>query len=126
MGRIIAEANEDNTCIDNYTCSHTMRCADSCTFLVPGGPMHRLVVLLLAFFVPAAAGAQTVAIAQISGTVHDESGGALPGVEVEVTQTTTGLTRFVITGESGDYVLPNLPVGPYKLVAKLPGFSTFE
>jgi hypothetical protein len=88
--------------------------------------MHRVVVLLLALLVPAAAAAQTVAIAQISGTVHDESGAALPGVEVEVTQPATGLTRFVITGERGDYVLANLPVGPYKLVAKLQGFSTYE
>ena len=88
--------------------------------------MHRSVVLLLALLVPAATAAQTVAIAQISGIVHDESGAALPGVEVEVTQSATGLTRFVITGERGDYVLPNLPVGPYKLVAKLQGFSTYE
>jgi hypothetical protein len=88
--------------------------------------MNRLVVLLLALAVPALASAQTVAIAQISGAVTDESGAALPGVEVEVTQTATGLVRFVITGERGEYVLPNLPVGPYKLVAKLQGFSTFE
>jgi hypothetical protein len=88
--------------------------------------MHRLVALLLALAVPALAAAQTVAIAQISGVVTDESGAALPGVEVEVTQTATGLTRFVITGDRGDYVLANLPVGPYKLVAKLQGFSTYE
>ena len=59
--------------------------------------------------------AQTVAVAQLSGTVLDESGGALPGVEVTITQTDTGMTRFVITGEKGDYVFTNLPVGPYKL-----------
>jgi hypothetical protein len=34
--------------------------------------------------------AQTVAIAQISGVVSDESNAALPGVEVQVTQTATG------------------------------------
>ena len=78
------------------------------------------------FSVPVAAAAQTVAIAQISGVVTDESGAALPGVEVEATQTATGLSRFVITGDRGDYVLANLPIGPYKLVAKLQGFSTFE
>src|SRR5262245_58919519 len=59
--------------------------------------------------------AQTVAIAQISGVVTDESGAALPGVEVQLTQTATAATRFVITDERGAYVLPNLPVGPYTL-----------
>jgi Carboxypeptidase regulatory-like domain len=88
--------------------------------------MHRLVVLLLILALPSDTAAQTVAIAQISGVVSDESGAALPGVEVQVKQTTTGLTRFVITGERGDYVLPNLPVGPYELEAKLQGFSTYQ
>src|SRR6266496_3151096 len=88
---------------------------------------RRLIVLWMAVLLaPAAAFAQTVAVAQLSGTVLDESGGALPGVEVTVTQTDTGMTRFVITGEKGEYVFTSLPVGPYKLSAKLSGFSTFE
>jgi hypothetical protein len=88
--------------------------------------MPRLLALLLALALPTVALAQTVAIAQISGVVKDESGAALPGVEVQVTQTATGATRFVITGEGGEYVLPSLPTGPYKLEAKLQGFSTYE
>jgi Carboxypeptidase regulatory-like domain len=88
--------------------------------------MGRLLALILAIAFPTASAAQTVAIAQISGVVTDDSGGALPGVEVTVTQTSTGLTRFVITGSGGEYVLPSLPPGPYKLEAKLQGFSNFE
>ena len=84
--------------------------------------------LVLALTIGAAPGAlaQTVAMANLSGAVTDESGGALPGVEVTVTQTDTGLNRFVITNESGAYVFTNLPVGPYKLAAHLSGFSAFE
>jgi Carboxypeptidase regulatory-like domain len=66
------------------------------------------------------------ATAQISGTVHDQSDALLPGVEVKVTQTETGLERTVITNETGTYVLPNLPIGPYKLEASLGGFRTFS
>src|SRR5262245_33636344 len=73
-----------------------------------------------------AGSAQTVAIAQITGVVSDESGAALPGVEVAVTQVATGASRFVITDDRGEYVLANLPIGPYKLDAKLQGFSTYE
>jgi Carboxypeptidase regulatory-like domain len=83
-------------------------------------------VLLALLLLPLSGEAQTVAVAQLSGTVLDESGGALPGVEVTVTHTDTAMTRFVISNESGGYVFTNLPVGPYKLTAKLSGFSIFE
>src|SRR5712692_9258827 len=64
--------------------------------------------------------------AQVSGAVRDQSGAVLPGVEVKVTQTATGLARTVLTNETGSYVLPNLPVGPYRLEAGLPGFRAFS
>jgi Carboxypeptidase regulatory-like domain/TonB dependent receptor-like, beta-barrel len=63
--------------------------------------------------------------AQISGVVRDQSGAVLPGVEVTATQTDTGLVRNVVTNETGAYTMPNLPVGPYRLEAMLPGFTTF-
>ena len=62
--------------------------------------------------------------AQLSGTVKDQSGAVLPGVEVTATQTATGSKRSVVTNETGSYVLTNLPVGPYQLEATLPGFRT--
>src|SRR5206468_4575203 len=55
----------------------------------------------------------------------DQSGAVLPGVEIHVTQTDTGVTRDAITNETGSYVLPNLPIGPYRLEAALPGFRTY-
>src|SRR5215467_7795675 len=63
--------------------------------------------------------------AQISGTVSDSSGAVLPGVEITATQTDTGLSRMAVSNETGAYILPNLPVGPYRLEATLPGFRTF-
>ncbi len=57
------------------------------------GAIATLAVLLV---VVAAALAHTTA--QLAGIVTDESGGALPGVEVTVTQMNTAATRFVITG----------------------------
>jgi hypothetical protein len=65
------------------------------------------------------------ATAQISGTVKDQSGAVLPGVEVTATQTDTGISRSTVTNETGSYILPNLAVGPYRLEAALPGFRTF-
>src|SRR5512132_1779602 len=50
-----------------------------------------LVVLVLA----CAPSVYAQTVAQLSGTVVDESSGALPGVEVTATQTNTGASRFV-------------------------------
>ena len=65
------------------------------------------------------------ATAQLSGRVTDESGGVLPGVSVTVVQTDTGFTRSTVTDTSGTYVLPNLPIGPYRLEVMLAGFRTY-
>src|SRR5436853_5513635 len=63
--------------------------------------------------------------AQINGTVKDQSGAVLPGVEVTVTQTDTGLKRNAVTDETGSYILQNLPIGSCRLEAALPGFKTY-
>ena len=84
-----------------------------------------LVLAIALACAPRAVG-QTVAVAQLSGTVTDQSGAALPGANVTVTQTDTGMTRFVVSGANGDFVFTNLPVGPYKLTAKMSGFGAFE
>ena len=63
--------------------------------------------------------------AQISGTARDQSGAVLPGVEVTATQTETGIGRMTVTNETGAFALPNLPVGPYRMEATLPGFRTY-
>ena len=70
-------------------------------------------------------GAWAQTTAQVSGTVKDQSGAVLPGAEVTATQTETGFKRTVVTDETGSYLLTNLPVGPYRFEAGLPGFRTY-
>ena len=65
------------------------------------------------------------ATAQINGTVSDPSGAFIPGAQVTATQTATGISRSVLSNESGAYILPNLPVGPYRIEVSLMGFRTF-
>jgi len=84
---------------------------------------HGVGALFIVLLTCAAASAQ--ATGQLSGTVRDNSGGVLPGVTVTVTQTDTGLTRNVVTESGGTYVVPNLPTGPYKLEASLPGVRSY-
>jgi hypothetical protein len=66
--------------------------------------------------------AQT-ATGQITGTVRDSSGAAVPGAAVTVHSDLTGLTRTATSNASGDYSFPLLPVGAYSVRAELTGFS---
>ena len=62
--------------------------------------------------------------AQLNGRVADESGAVLPGVTVTITQTDTAFTRTTVTDETGNWLMPNLPIGPYRLEVSLQGFRT--
>jgi hypothetical protein len=71
----------------------------------------------------------TIALAQItsatlSGTIKDETGGVLPGVDVVVTNLDTALTRSVVTDAHGYFTVPGLAPGRYEARATLQGFST--
>ena len=68
--------------------------------------------------------AAQVTTATILGTVSDETGAVLPGVEITVLNQDTGLTRNVISDDRGSYRAVLLPVGPYEVRAELPGFQT--
>ncbi len=76
--------------------------------------MNRIGVCVLAGFLAliltsGAAWAQATS-AQISGTVKDQSGAVLPGVEITATQTATGAKRSTVSNETGNYVLASLPL----------------
>ena len=78
------------------------------------------VALVLCF----SAGLAQVTTGTISGTVTDETGGILPGVEVTVTHTDTNLNRSVVTDDEGRYIAPNLSLGNYEVQVGLTGFRT--
>src|SRR6266516_5604878 len=101
----------------------------SASFFKEEGEMNRIGVCVLAGFLAliltsGAAWAQATS-AQISGTVKDQSGAVLPGVEITATQTATGAKRSTVSNETGNYVLASLPLGPYMLQAELPGFKSY-
>ena len=82
--------------------------------------------VLLAVLVSAAVNANAQALyGSLLGNVTDETGAALPGAAVNITQRETNLVREVVTNETGSYNVPNLLPGTYQVDVKLPGFSTF-
>ncbi|MEQ1948102.1 MAG: carboxypeptidase regulatory-like domain-containing protein [Bryobacteraceae bacterium] len=86
--------------------------------------MKSLIKVLLACAVCCGA-AYGQAVSQIGGAVRDESGAVVPGVQVTATQTETGFKRTAETDDSGNYVLLNLPLGPYRLDAMKMGFRSY-
>lgn len=61
--------------------------------------------------------------ALLRGTVVDPSGAPLPDAQVTVTNTATGVSREVMTTGVGDYVVADLPYGPYEIVVVKQGFQ---
>jgi len=59
----------------------------------------------------------------IVGTVTDESGAAIPGATVTVTNVGTQETRTVQTNERGDYSVTALDIGVYEVAVTMDGFS---
>jgi len=49
----------------------------------------------------------------------------VPGAEVKATQTATGVARTVASGPDGSFVLPSLPIGPYRLEVTKEGFARY-
>lgn len=62
----------------------------------------------------------------ISGTITDQTGGAVPGAMVTVTDVDRGINRVLTTDASGAYSAPNLVPGKYKVRAEFKGFKAVE
>ncbi len=67
--------------------------------------------------------AQSETTGALAGQVSDPSGAALPGADVTVASSTTGLHRTVRTDESGRFSFPDLKPGPYLVEVKAQGFE---
>ena len=85
------------------------------------------VLSLLMFFItsPNLVHAQAVANAQLSGIVTDPSGAAISDAKITATQINTNAVRTVQSGSDGTFILPGLPIGPYKLQVEAQGFTTY-
>jgi hypothetical protein len=80
------------------------------------------VCLLLCLSLATSAFAQST-VGTIRGTVTDESGAAMPGVNVKVLNEETGISQSMLTNDTGAYSFILLPGNNYTITAQLSGFK---
>ena len=61
----------------------------------------------------------------LTGTVTDQSGSLVPSAKVRVVELNTNTERVTETSAHGDYTIPQLQVGTYRIEVEARGFKTF-
>ena len=84
------------------------------------------VTLVMALAFSSIALAQARQAGEISGAVRLADGSAVPGVLVTATSPVLQGQRTTSTTETGQYIIRNLPPGPYQVVFELEGMATVQ
>jgi hypothetical protein len=64
--------------------------------------------------------------ASITGVVNDPTGGVLSGARVTATRLETNEDRSATTNDNGEYVIPLLQPGRYRITVELASFKTYQ
>jgi hypothetical protein len=64
--------------------------------------------------------------ATIVGTVTDPSGSVVPNVKISLIHVETGEVHTVVSSDTGQYVVDDLPIGRYNVSAQAAGFKSAE
>jgi hypothetical protein len=73
-----------------------------------------------------ASGQTSLGTSSLGGSVTDSSGLAIPKARIELTDVERGITREVLTNDTGGYVITGLPAGRFQLRVTKEGFDAFR
>ena len=62
-------------------------------------------------------------VGDLVGTIHDQSGAAVPGATITVTNNATNITATATSNSNGDYEVPSLHAGVYTISAKATNYA---
>ncbi|HTV10059.1 MAG TPA: carboxypeptidase regulatory-like domain-containing protein [Candidatus Aquilonibacter sp.] len=85
--------------------------------------MKRCALLVLLCFASIASAQETRST--LTGHVADPSGARIPNAAITITDTDTGVVTNAKSNAAGDYTVPFLQPGTYKVVAEAPGFKSY-
>lgn len=60
----------------------------------------------------------------VLGTITDSSGAIVPGAQVTLRNSATGIQSTTVTNAAGSYQFPDVPIGVYEVTAAKTGFKT--
>src|SRR5215472_2976292 len=82
---------------------------------------------IFAIFIPVlACGQISRTTGTLRGTVIDQTGSALPGAKVRLTNPDTNQQRVGTTDAAGSFLFTGVPVGVYRLTVESPGFAAYD
>jgi Carboxypeptidase regulatory-like domain len=84
------------------------------------------VMLFAALHGSALFGVAQTASATLSGTVVDQDNAVVPGVQITITNTATGLKREAQTNDGGHFTIPLLPPSSYVVRVEHAGFAPIQ
>jgi hypothetical protein len=82
-----------------------------------------LAALCLALAVNGSTASAQTPTATVTGQVRDASGAAVPGARVSARNVQTNIEREAVTSENGDYTIPLLNIGEYRVSVEKQGFK---
>jgi hypothetical protein len=85
--------------------------------------MFKFQRLLVGLMLTAAISLAQVNVTSVSGQVTDPTGAAVPAADVIVLQVATGQATKTVTNEKGEYAVPALPSGDYRVTVSKSGFK---
>jgi hypothetical protein len=88
------------------------------------GPYFLLVLFAAILLLATSAASQTIEKGEISGTVLDPTGAAIPDASVKIIHVATGSERTLTTGPDGRFAANLLPAGGYRIEVSAKGFAT--
>src|SRR6202166_895199 len=87
---------------------------------------YHIVLFVLAWSLTSLPAVAQSTAGRILGSITDQSGAAVAGATVIVTDVQRGTSRSLTTDESGAYTAPDLPPGTYKIHVQARGFKSVE
>src|SRR5262245_18151703 len=80
-----------------------------------------ITMMLCAAFAPLLSAQESTE--RLLGTVKDPTGAVIPAANIVAKNTATGLERKTVAHASGEYSIPQLPIGQYTVTAESAGFK---